>query len=100
MSVLVNYIVTCGSNSRRMNFQRHKADDPAKLECEVIVTPVCECVCVCLFVHVVLVCVSIPLLTKQIIFIKSLSGYFEKIFMICYVQTCVQQAYKMSGIYI
>lgn len=48
MPVLVKYIVTCGSNSRHMNFQRHSADDPAKLEGEVTVTPVsCVCVFVC-----------------------------------------------------
>lgn len=48
VSVRVNNIVTCGSNSRHMNFQRHKADDPATLECEVTVTPV-WCVCLSSF---------------------------------------------------
>ena len=85
MPVLVKYIVTCGSNSRHMNFQRHSADDPAKLEGEVTVTPV-SCVCVCVFVCVcvcwlVLVVIAqtdqkinifsfsmIPLFTKQHIF--------------------------------
>lgn len=54
--LLVNNIVTSGSNSRHMNFQRHKADDPAKSECEFIVTPVwCVSVCLCVCVPFVLV---------------------------------------------
>lgn len=48
---LLNSIVTCGSNSRHMYFQRHRADDPSKLEGELTVMPVCSsaflCVCVC-----------------------------------------------------
>lgn len=49
---VISYIVTCGSNSRHIIFQRHKADDPAKLESEVAVTAAYVCVCLSVWVGV------------------------------------------------
>lgn len=56
MSVVVSNLVTCESKLRCKNFQRHKADNPAKLECEETVTKfLWVSLCIYLFIYFVLV---------------------------------------------